>query len=55
MPLSKAKDKARKKKERAQIRLDKQLLPPQTSKPVQPKQTASYRPDLDADGKPIYE
>ena len=37
MPLSKARDKERKKKGRAKTRLDKAISPPQTSKPVLPK------------------
>jgi len=61
MPLSKARDKARKKRERAKSRLEKPLCPPQTSKPVQPKPIEPLTFDgcehiiFDADGNPIYE
>ena len=36
MPLSKKRDRERKRLERVKIRLDKQLCPPQEIKPVQP-------------------
>ena len=63
MPLSKARDRVRKKKERAKIRLDKLLCPPQTLKPVQPKGRTvkrdgpgyTQRIDVDADGNPVPE
>ncbi len=57
MPLSKAKDKERKHKERAKLGLDKLLSPPQTLNPVQPSDTYTNitYPEVDADGNPIYE
>lgn len=45
MPLSKMRDRQRKRLERVRIRLHKQLSSPHQSKSVQPN-----RPDLDADG-----
>jgi len=51
MPLSKARDKQRKRQGRAKSRLERLLPPSLTSKVVQPV----YRPDIDADGNPIYE
>ncbi len=63
MPLSKAKDKQRKRLERAKFRLDKLLCPPQTSNGVQPKGVdtvlekpySHWKPDIDADGNVIPE
>lgn len=70
MPLSKVRDKIRKQKERAIIRLDKQLFPPQVLNPVQPivdavspsirregygKASSIVIPEIDADGNPIPE
>lgn len=63
MPLSKARDKERKKQERAKNRLDKLLSPPQTLEPVQPiytigDETLAFdgtKPDIDADGNVIPE
>ena len=49
MPLSKARDKQRKRKERAKSRLDNLLCPPRDIKTVQPK------PIIDADGNVIPE
>jgi len=49
MPLSKARMKARKRKDRAISRFDKQLCPPVESKPVKPKV------EIDADGNVIPE
>ena len=55
MPLSKARDRVRKKRERARNRLEKLLCPPQILKPVQPNRTLNdYSYELDADGNPIY-
>lgn len=66
MPLSKARDKVRKQKERAKSRLDRLLCPPQTLNPVQPEPQDDYeliiatpffdrdwKPEIDADGNPI--
>ena len=66
MPLSKARDRKRKSKERARIRLDKRLSSLMESKPVQPKhniyfstnllrdaETGGERILIDADGNPI--
>lgn len=60
MPLSKARDRARKRQERAKSRLDKQPVSPQTLKPVQPIIDGiphwgnyggrDYHPEIDADG-----
>ncbi len=63
MPLSKARDRARKNGERARARLEKLLCPPQALNPVQPKPAITlsgavfdiYDVELDADGNPIYE
>ncbi|MBA7574730.1 hypothetical protein ES708_16545 [subsurface metagenome] len=58
MPLSKARNRDRMRK----TRLHKRLLPPQTSKPVQPipkylfiGPQPTVQPRIDADGNPIYE
>ena len=68
MPLSKARDKTRKRKERVKIRLDKLLHPLAGLKPVQPSneniemarqmlpiQMKAYASEIDADGNPIYD
>ena len=59
MPLSKARDKTRKQKERARNRLDKLLSPSAESNAVQPKDIelpneCYWKLELDADGNPIY-
>jgi hypothetical protein len=68
VPLSKTKDRDRKCRERARIRLDKQLSPPLTLTPVQPiidavspsvqregygKVSPLVTPQIDADGNAI--
>ncbi len=69
MTLSKARDAERKKTQRAQVRLDKQLLSMKTSNPVQPTdsdilraiaylddapvKSTMVRPEIDADGNVI--
>jgi len=58
MPLSKARDKERKQRERAQSRLDSLLSPSQTIRYVQPKPVKGFEYDeydLDADGNIIPE
>ena len=58
MPLSKARDRDRKAKERAKSRLEKLLCSSQTSKSVQPKRPNMYltiEQSIDADGNPIYD
>jgi len=57
MPLSKTRDRIRKRRERAEVRLDKLLSPLAERNPVQPKGIIKQPSVLmiDADGNPIYE
>ena len=50
MPLSKARDKERKQRERARSRLDKLLRPPQVPKPVQPTIIDAVSPSIRREG-----
>jgi len=64
MPLSKKRDKERKQRERAKIRLEKAISPSQEKKAVQPSCPPGLCPinvvkrcpcEVDADGNRIYE
>ena len=56
MPLSKARDRKRKKIERSKLRLDKLLLSPAERRLVQPKPNmyCTIPQTIDADGNPIF-